>query len=75
VWPEGLGQLKKFIHQIRSRNHDLPACSIVPQQYEYSRAMHAGLLLGPHEARQGLVSSSVPYWDLQMLEQNTEDAR
>jgi hypothetical protein len=28
--PEGLGKLKKFIHLIESRAHDLPACSIVP---------------------------------------------
>jgi hypothetical protein len=31
VRPEGLGNLKKKIHLIRSRTRDLPACSIVPQ--------------------------------------------
>jgi hypothetical protein len=29
VRSEGLGKLKQFIHLIRSRTHDLPACSIV----------------------------------------------
>jgi hypothetical protein len=28
---EGLGKLKKFSDLIGTRNHDLPACSIVPQ--------------------------------------------
>jgi hypothetical protein len=31
VWPEGLGKLIKVIHLIRSRTHDLPACSIFKQ--------------------------------------------
>jgi hypothetical protein len=30
VLPEGLRKLNKFIHLIRSRARDLPACSIVP---------------------------------------------
>jgi hypothetical protein len=28
---EGLGKLKKFNDLIQTRNHDLPACSIMPQ--------------------------------------------
>jgi hypothetical protein len=28
---EGLGKLKKKIHLIGTRTHDLPACNIVPQ--------------------------------------------
>jgi hypothetical protein len=35
VRPEGLGQLRKFIHFIVSRTRDLPACSIVPQPLRY----------------------------------------
>jgi hypothetical protein len=38
VWLEGLGQLKKKIHLIGTRTHDLPACSIVPQQTTLLRA-------------------------------------
>jgi hypothetical protein len=30
VRPEGLGQLKKFLHLIGSRTRDFAACSIVP---------------------------------------------
>jgi hypothetical protein len=29
VWLEGLGKLKKLIHQIVSQTHSFPACSIV----------------------------------------------
>jgi hypothetical protein len=31
VWLKGLDKLKKFIHLIGYRTHDLPACSIVTQ--------------------------------------------
>jgi hypothetical protein len=42
VWLEGLGQLKKSNNLIENRNHDLPACSIMPQP--------TTLLHAPHEA-------------------------
>jgi hypothetical protein len=35
---EGLGKLKKKIHVIGTRTHDLPACSIVPQPTTLPRA-------------------------------------
>jgi hypothetical protein len=35
VQPDGLGKLKKFIHLIGSRTHDLPACSTVRQPLRY----------------------------------------
>jgi hypothetical protein len=33
--PKGLGKLKTFIHLIRSRTRDLPACSVLPQPLRY----------------------------------------
>jgi hypothetical protein len=33
--PKGLGKLKKCIHLIGFRTHNLPACSIVPQPLRY----------------------------------------
>jgi hypothetical protein len=38
---EGLGKLKKKINRIRTRNHDLPACSMVPQQTSLPRAPYS----------------------------------
>jgi hypothetical protein len=32
---EELGRLKKFIHLVESRIHDVPVCNIVPQQLRY----------------------------------------
>jgi hypothetical protein len=31
VWPEGLGELKKYIHRIGSRTRDLPVNNTVPR--------------------------------------------
>jgi hypothetical protein len=35
VRPEGLGNLRKFIHLIRSQTRDLPASIIVPKPLRY----------------------------------------
>jgi hypothetical protein len=38
--PEELGKLKKFIHLIGSRTHDLPACSTVTQPLRHREHPH-----------------------------------
>jgi hypothetical protein len=37
MWLEGLGKLKKYNDLIGNRNHDLPACSIMPQATKLPR--------------------------------------
>jgi hypothetical protein len=39
VRPEGLGKLKKIIHLIGSRTHDLSACILVLQPLSYRMAL------------------------------------